>query len=205
MSPPAPTAPRGLVGWPVLLLAASVILLTTVGGGLFPWGALLGLIGVAFSAVWRAGDDRPTALLPFLPVLTSLAVIVIASVPGVLTDLYAGLVGLSLLLWIGDDPSHSPGGLGRGSRAVALTGVALTVAWAVSLVRIPTGAGLGIAVALLCVALLLLAVLLTRLPHSAEREPPSPDEHNYLVQHHVPPLPGEGPAPGPDRARGPAR
>lgn len=199
MSPPAPTTQGGRLGWPVLLLAASVILLTTVGGGLFPWGALLGLIGVAFSALWRAGDDRPTALLPFLPVLTSLAVIVIASVPGVLTDLYAGLVGLSLLLWIGDDPSHAPGGLGRGSRAVALTGLALAAAWAISLVRVPVVAGLGVAVALSCVALLLLAVLLARLPHSAEPAARSPDEWLARSRTHSPPAggrTGRGPGPG---------
>jgi len=157
----APGAPFFLPVRPVslgVLLVATVVLGFVSG---FPDGA--GVV-LAFSMVVLATGLRVVArrgAYSYAPVpVLSVLVLETATAPvGFGTELLAGLAGLAFLVWLADDPSRPVGGALRGLPEVAAPALALGIAWS-SALFLPSGVvPLGVAGALLALALAAIAFL----------------------------------------------
>jgi hypothetical protein len=130
----------------------------------------LAVAGATLATVARVLLPRPWRFLGLLPVLASLGVLVAYAPLGLLPELAAGVAGLALLLWCGEDPDRSAGAAGRGLTALFVPGAAFSLALLSSLL-LPSGLGsVGIAAALLA-ASTAAAVLLLRAPELFERDP----------------------------------
>jgi hypothetical protein len=146
---------------PVTLVALLVpaVFLGYLSG--FPGGAgvILMVAAVAAAAALRV-VARPglTSFAP-IPVLLALVVEAVAAPVGFGTEIMAGLAGLAFLVWLADDPARPEGGAVRGLPVVAIPALALGIAWS-SALFLPSGVvPLGVAGALLALAIVAVAFL----------------------------------------------
>jgi hypothetical protein len=165
----AAPAPRRVLTWQTLLLAGVIVLFGTASD--FPLGVLVGLAGFAGAAVLRYLDRPSATVVAFVPLVTALALVATLSAANAADDLLAGLTSLGVLVWISDEPTHPVGGTGRGAKLFLLSTLTLSVAWVASLLRISVVGGIGLAVGLIALALLLVASLLARLPPADANRP----------------------------------
>jgi hypothetical protein len=162
-SPDAPlaTGPRGGGFATVFLLGFSAAVFGLLGGLPSIVGPIVGIAGVAGSHLWRRW--RPTAgTAPLAPVLLAIAALALTSPPVAASELFGGLTGLALLLWIADDPARPSGGGRRAAPAIALIALALGLTWAISLALPSRTPEVGIAGGLLAGAFVALAWLVGR-------------------------------------------
>lgn len=132
-------------------------------------GAVSAVVGVALGVALRRLRYATARALAPLPVVVGAGVATVVGPLGVAPEFAAAATGLALLLWLADDPSSLPGGVGRARSALALPALAVLLAWTATLV-LPAGSGsLGLAAALLVFVLGAVAVLLSR-PNAFDRD-----------------------------------
>lgn len=137
----------------------------------FPAGAGLAvvLVAVGVAEVLRSNASPSVAAFAPVPAVLGLVVVAVGSPAGLGIELFAGLAGLALLLWLADDPFRPVGGDRRSLPALAIPALALGIAWS-SALFLPAGAvPLGVAGGLLALALAAVALLLGR-PTVFDRE-----------------------------------
>lgn len=157
--PAAPPAPRPIRPVSLALLLVAVTYLGYLSG--FPWGfgALLAVGGVTLAAILRSRPTGPDAAYAPVPALGALVVEAAFAPVGFGTELLAGLAGLAFLVWLADDPARPSGGPLRGFPTITVPSLALGIAWS-SALFLPAGAiPLGVAGALLALALAAVAFL----------------------------------------------
>lgn len=169
--PRASPAPRRLPGpgaVPLVVLGAFLGYLSSLpeDAGLF---LALGLIVLGFGL--RALRSRSLRSIAPVPVLAALVTASLASRLGIVPELVAGGAGLAFLAWLADDPAREPGGIGRARTTIAISGVALGIAWSTALLLPSNSATLGVAAGLLVFAVVALAFLVAR-PEAFDREAP---------------------------------
>ena len=127
----------------------------------FPAGAgVLVVVAAVVAAAALRVVARPnlTSFAP-VPVLLALVLEAVTAPAGFGTELVAGLAGLAFLVWLADDPARPAGGALRSLPVVAIPALALGIAWS-SALFLPSGAvPLGVAGALLALAILAVAFL----------------------------------------------
>ncbi len=158
-APPAPT-PRLTAS--TVLLAALLSLLGLLGGIPLFVGPIVAVVGVVLSGTLRGRAGRTTPGVELVPALTALAILTFAAPVAASTELVAGASSLGLLLWLADDPARRPGTALRAIPTIALAALAFGLGWSLTLaVSIPS-ADVGLAGALIAVALVVVAVVLLR-------------------------------------------
>jgi len=154
-------------------LATTLLFGFTVGvlgllGSLPPTvGLPTGVAGVAIAAVLRARRSPAVGSWALLPALGAIAVLAATSPAEPASELFAGLAGLSFLLWIADDPERPAGGGRRAVPTIALGALGVGLAWSITLALPGRSPDVGLAGGLLAAALVLLALLVARLPRTA--------------------------------------
>ena len=151
--------PRSVRPLSLILLIVATAYLGYLSGFPDGFGVVVASVGVLASAVLsEAGPGRAGPYAP-VPVLGVLVLEAATAPAGFGTELIAGLAGVAFLVWLADDPSRPVHGPRRGFPAIALSSVALGIAWT-SALFLPAGAfPLGVAGALLAVAIAAVAYL----------------------------------------------
>ncbi len=116
------------------------------------------------AAILRGMRPGAYGTLTLVPPVVALGLLAATAPPGPSTDLFGGLSGLALLLWIADDPGRPSGGGRRAVPTIAVASLGVGLAWAVTLALPSKAPDVALGGALLAAALVLLAVLLGRLP-----------------------------------------
>jgi hypothetical protein len=157
-----PTEPTntGLLG--TVVFGASAATLGALEGLPFALGAVIAGLGVAGSVAWRESSRPRGTAWTVLPALLALSVDLVLARSTPTTELLAGATGVAFLFWVADDPSRPDGGSRRASIPAALVAVAIGFSLVIVLVLPQQTSDVGVAGGLLAVALVLLAVLLTR-------------------------------------------
>ncbi|HYB79847.1 MAG TPA: hypothetical protein VEG66_08860 [Thermoplasmata archaeon] len=144
------------------VLALPAVFLGYLSG--FPGGAgfVLMVAAVAAAGVLRASRIPHRAAYAPVPVLIGLLLEAVAAPVGFGTEVVVGLAGVAFLVWLADDPARPAGGAVRGLSGVALPALALGIAWS-SALFLPSGVvPLGVAGALLALAIAAVAFLVGR-------------------------------------------
>lgn len=180
MNVPATAERRPPSPWPGVTLVAVVAVFALVAGGDLLIAAPVAVGGVVGSLLLRRRSPRPRSVVPLLPGVLAVAFVALTAAPSVLTDLFAGVVGLALLYWFAEEPSRAEGNAQRAAPSLLLATLAVGLAWAITLLRLPTSPEVGPAIALLAVGVSLFAVLLARLaaapaPSAGPAAPPEPE------------------------------
>jgi hypothetical protein len=168
----SPNAP-GTRRWPrpvslaLLLVAAGV--LGYVSGFPAGFGPIVAVAAVVAAVVLRTGASRTEAAYAPVPVLAGLALEAVTAPAGLGSELFAGLAGLAFLIWLADDPSRPRGGAVRDLPTLAIPALALGIAWSSALFLPSRAVPLGVAGALLTLALATVAFLVSR-PGAFDRE-----------------------------------
>ncbi|MCI4364941.1 MAG: hypothetical protein L3K10_02610 [Thermoplasmata archaeon] len=167
-----PTLGRELTRWfgPAygVLVGAGVVFALVVG---LSGGSGIALIvgGATLGSVVRGVSPRLGRSLGLVPPLLALGILAAYCPVGIPGELAAGLVGLALLLWCGEDPARYPGALGRAVGALAVPAAGFGIAWASSLL-LPSGLGsVGVAAALLVLSAAAM-ILVLRVPAAFDRD-----------------------------------
>jgi hypothetical protein len=159
---PLRSIPRRL-GLPGLVLATLSLAWLGVASGLPDGAGLLLVIGALAAGVGLRWAPRgPFRDGSWVPLAVGLGVLSVVSPLTVLAELVAGLGGIAVLLCLVDDPDRLPGGVGRGATTIALPALAVGVAWASAFLLPPGAASVGVAAAILAIALASVAFLLGR-------------------------------------------
>ena len=130
-------------------------------------GPATGVAGVAVTAVLRSRGSPRVGNWALLPALGTIAVLAATAPAEPASELFAGLAGLTLLLWIADDPERPAGGGRRAVPTIALGALGVGLAWSITLALPGRSPDVGLAGGLLAAALVLLALLVARLPRMA--------------------------------------
>jgi len=155
-------------GWATAaIFGFSACVLGLLGGLPIGVGPAIGAAGVIASTVWRADRPRRRGALPLAPALVAVLVLSVTAAPAPSTLLFAGLTGLSFLLWVADDPTRPSAGGRRAMPTIAVVALGVALAWSITLALPGRTSDVALAGALLAVALVVLALLLARLPASA--------------------------------------
>ncbi len=159
-----------------IVLGASAAVFGLLGGLPDFAGPIVGVVGVGVATFWRAHDRRRPAALALLPAVLAVAVLALTSPAYPSTELFGGLTGLALLLWIADDPARARGGGRRAAPAIGLIALAVGLTWTIALVAPGQAPEVGVAGGLLAGAFVVLAWLVARpqavlLPGGAPRPP----------------------------------
>jgi len=156
---PAADDPRGGSAFTFAIVAAALGLFGWVGNLPDLLGPVVGVLGLALSALWRRRGSQAATFAP-LPALVALGLLA-ASCPTLSsTELFGSLATVGLLLWMADDPARPAGGGRRASSALGTCGLAAGLAWSMTLVLPSLSGEIGVAGGLLAGVLLLLAFLL---------------------------------------------
>ena len=172
MSAPPGSPDRGGGLATTVLLGSVACFFGFLGGLPLPFGPVLGALGAAGSAAWRTYGPGRSTTAPLVPALVVLVVLTVTSPAGPATELFAGLTGLALLLWVADDPARPSGGGRRAASMIAPAALGVGMAWAITLAWAGRPQEVGVAGGLLAIALVLLAFLVATLPR---RTPAVPD------------------------------
>ncbi len=159
MSAEAPAPERGGGIATTVLLAVAVGALGLFGDLPLYLGPAIGAAGVVVSAWGRRRWPQPQRTTALLPALGAVTVLVATSPAVPVSELLAGLAGLSLLLWLADDPARPAGGGRRAGPTLALAALGVGLTWVVVLTLTGRSAGIGVAAASLATGLVLLGVL----------------------------------------------
>ena len=158
------------LGLPGLGLSAVSLLWLGLGSGLpYVGGVGLAVVALALGIGLRWTPNPIGREVAWVPSVVALGVLSITAPLTILAELVAGLGGISVLLWMVDDPDRLPGGVARGLPALALPALAVGVAWSSALLLPPGAAPLGAAAALLAFAVAVVAFFLGR-PDLFDRE-----------------------------------
>ena len=153
---------RTWIGPSALVLAGAALLLAVESGLPTLPAIVLGLAGVSAGLALRARRASIEHQLAPVPVLAMFGLLAATAPLGPLPEIAAGAAGVSVLLWLADDPARPVGGIGRGAIGWALPGLAVALAWLGAAV-LPGGAlPLGTAAVLLAGALLAIAYFVRR-------------------------------------------
>ena len=159
---------------PIALLLLAVVLfalgLEDPAGA--PIGVIVVAIGLVLSALWRLLGPIPPNGLEAIPTGVVLLYIVLAAPPTVVSEVLAGLAGLTLLLWISDVSRASPHALLRGFDQLLMPAAGFAVALGISF-TVPVGPlSLGFASLALVLVILLVVLILSRPGLVGRREAP---------------------------------
>jgi hypothetical protein len=147
-----------------VLLGFAAGVLGLLGGLPLYVGPTIGVLGVVASVLLRRSRPERSGTLALLPVLLAIALLAATAPVVPSTELFAGLTGLALLVWVADDPARPAGGGRRAVPVIALGALGVGLAWAITLALPGRSPNVGLAGGLLAAALVLLALLIARLP-----------------------------------------
>jgi len=156
---PSPSPLRSFRPVSLSVLFVPAVLFGYLSG--YPAGAglILMVVAVGAAAGLRAATRSSAASYAPIPVLLALVVEAVTAPAGFGTELFAGLSGIAFLVWLADDPTRPEGGAVRGLSQVAVPALALGIAWS-SALFLPSGVvPLGVAGALLALAIAAVAFL----------------------------------------------
>jgi hypothetical protein len=167
--PMSPKAPLSVRPGSLALLFVSCTFLGYLSGFPDGFGLVLVLAAVVAAAGLRAVPSRALSAYAPVPALAGIALEAASAPVGFGTELVAGLSGLAFLVWLADDPARPAGGAVRALPTLSLPALALGIAWS-SALFLPAGAvPLGVAGAVLALALAAVAFLVGR-PALFDRE-----------------------------------
>ncbi len=146
-------------------------------GGLFGYvaslphlgGVAIALLGAGLAAGLRSTRSARVRAVAPIPLVVSVGLLAVVSPLGLVPEVLSGAAGLSILVWLADDPARAPGGVGRAGGTIVVPALALGIAGASALLLPSTSASVGVAAGLLVLALAALAFLFAR-PRPYDRE-----------------------------------
>ena len=158
-TPPSTDSPRFTASVSPLLLVVSVGLLGYLARFPDATGIFLAVGAVVVGVVLRRPSFGSVRAYASLPVLAAMAIEVVSVPVGLGSELIAGLAGLAFLLWLADDPARPRGSAARALPALAVTTLALGIAWSSALFLPSHAIPLGVAGGLLALAIAVVALL----------------------------------------------
>jgi hypothetical protein len=120
------------------------------------------LAGVVLSEALRSTANGRLRKMAPTPVLVALGAVALAAPLGALPELWAGVAGVAVLVWIADDPARPAFGAVRGAFGWGLPALAVGLAWVSSFLLPPSAVPVGVAGGLLAAAVVALAYLVRR-------------------------------------------
>ena len=144
------------------LFGFAIVLFGLVGGLPLVVGPAVGAGGVIASSLWRRPPRGTDRAIPLLPAIAAIAVLAATSPATSSAELFGGASALAFLVWLADDPARPRGGGRRAGPVVLLVALTVGLSWAITLAVPGRGPQIALAGALLAVAFVLLAILLSR-------------------------------------------
>ena len=150
-------------------MALATLLLGLVSGFPGGFGFLVAGGAVVLAVALRLSASPVDRAWAPVPVLGALLVEAVAAPIAFGAEVLAGFAGIAFFLWVADDPARPLGGAVRSFSAISVPALALGIAWGSALFLPAGNVPLGVAGAVLVVALAAVALLLAR-PESFDRE-----------------------------------
>jgi len=122
----------------------------------------IALVGAFASVALRRSRGAASLELAAAPSVVAVGALAGVAPATPIAALLGGGSALAILAWLAEDPTRAPGGLRRARPTILVAALAFAVAWGSALLLPPAAGAIGIAGALLVVALVLIAAVLGR-------------------------------------------
>jgi hypothetical protein len=123
---------------------------------------VIGLAGIAVGLVVRTRPSELARTAAPVPVVVAIGALAARSTLGPVPELLAGATAIALVVWLADDPLRPPAGVRRAGWAWAIPALTVAIAWSSTALLPSSAAPIGVAGAVLVVALVGLAYLARR-------------------------------------------